>query len=77
MPLARAIDSLSPVARIANPRFVDRNQSMSRTNTASTAARTTMETQVPISLPFVRGVNSVVARSSGRFALPMMRRLIE
>ena len=69
--------SLSPVARNARPTSVDRNQTSATTKTASSTARIPTDTQVPSSPLSRSGVNKVVVRSRGTFALPMIRRLIE
>ena len=76
-PRLRIICRLLPLAWIASPRSVVRNQSMANLRMRVKASSTAMETQVPSSMFSRSGVNTVSSRRSGRFALPMMRRLID
>jgi hypothetical protein len=76
-PRLRIISLLLPVAWIASPRSVVRNQSMANLRMRAKASRIAIETQVPSHIFSRSGVNTVSSRSSGRFAFPMIRRLID
>jgi hypothetical protein len=77
-PRLRIICLLLPVAWIARPRSVDRNQSTISLSTSTPARKTSAPIQVrPNSCASRNGVITVSSRSSGTLAPPMMRRFTD
>ena len=76
-PRLRIISLLLPVAWMARPRSVVRNQSMANLRMRANTSRIAIDAQPPMSMFSRSGVNTVSSRRSGRFAFPMIRRLID
>ena len=77
MPCARAMRVLEPVARIARPRSVEKNQSVMNlqpTTITSSSAGRHQKSSMPAGCSWLNTVGSLM---SGMLGPPMMRRLTE